>query len=382
MCHKFLDTYTVDQLNGGPMLFHKKNSAGGAVRILGLTLLVVSLMLAWGLSPALANGNRSIKVMTQNMDAGTDLGFVFGIADPVVGAQLTFQEITTQSRIPERAQRLAAEIAAAKPDLISLQEVTIWAVGPLDNPQVLYDQLELLLAALAARGENYDAVNEQPLTQAAAPLKADLSQLLFFNDRNVILARSDVKHSGISITNPQQGYFTHLFVFGGFTELLGWMSVDVEVEGKQIRFFNTHLGSTSAFFPERAEIQVDQGGELIQVLDESPFPVIVAGDFNSDASGLGIGPDLTPTAGNIADAGYVEVWQALHIPPDYGLTWPRYLEDIFPIPDSQVLATPTERIDLIFEKDLRPVNIERTLRANPPLASDHTGVMATLKLDK
>jgi len=70
------------------------------------------------------------------------------------------------------------------------------------------------------------------------------------------------------------------------------------------------------------------------------------------------------------------------LPPEYGLTWPRYLEDIYPIPTSQVLATPTERIDLILEKGLTPLNIERTLGADPPLASDHMGVIATLRFDK
>jgi endonuclease/exonuclease/phosphatase family metal-dependent hydrolase len=117
-------------------------------------------------------------------------------------------------------------------------------------------------------------------------------------------------------------------------------------------------------------------------LNASPYPVILAGDFNSDASPLGKGPDLTPTAGNISAAGYTDVWQKLHLPPDYGLTWPRYLEDINPVPASQEPATPTERIDLIFEKGLTPLNIKLIFGTNAPLASDHMGVMATLQFGK
>ncbi len=363
------------------MLHRTKNGAGGVWRILGLAVLTVSIMLAWSISPAIAQHNRTIKVMTQNMDAGTDLGFVLGLSDPVLGANLTLQEITTQSKIPERAQRLAAEIAAAKPDLISLQEVTTWATGPFTGPtEVLYDQLALLMSALAARGEQYEIVDVQLLTQAFAPLKDNLSEFLFFADSNVILARSDSKHSGMTLSNKQEAAYANLFIFGGFTEVMGWVSVDVEMQGTKIRFFNTHLETTSKYIPQMEVIQILQGNELIQILNASPFPVILAGDFNSDASGLGIGPDLTPTAGSFQAAGYDDVWGALHDPAD-GLTWPRYLEDIYPIPTTQVLSTPTERIDLIFEKGLRPINIELIRRANPPLASDHMGVVASLKFD-
>jgi len=259
--------------------------------------------------------------------------------------------------------------------------VTLWAAGPLESPEVLYDQLDLLMNALAERKEQYEIVDVHLLTQAFAPLSADLSQFLFFNDRDVILARSDAKHSGISISNVQQGYFQTLFVVSGFTEFLGWMSADIDIQGSKVRFFNTHLQSTSAFIPQMADIQIAQGFELIEVLNASELPVILAGDFNSDASPLGIGLDLTPTAANIQDAGYVDVWAELR-PLDHGLTWPRFPEDIFPIPDSQVLTAPTERIDLIFEKGLTPINIEQVRRANPPLASDHLGVMATLRLDQ
>ncbi len=349
--------------------------------ILASVTLMLALMLCLSPAPASAQNNRSIKVMTQNMDAGTDLGFIFGLPDnPVLGAQMTLQELN-QSMIPQRAQRLAAEIAAAKPDLISLQEATIWAVTTPDGPLVLFDQLDLLMEALAARGEQYEVVNLQLLTQAGAPLKSDQSQFLLFNDRDVILARTGGKHSELSISNPLHADYENLFEFGGFKELHGWISVDVEVQGTEFRFFNTHLESTSALFPDMETIQVLQGGELIQALNASPLPVIVAGDFNSDASGLRIGPDLTDTADNIQKAGYTEVWGALHL-PDHGLTWPRYLEDIPTLPTSQVLATPTERIDLVFAKGVTPLHIERTLRANPPLASDHVGILATLRFEK
>lgn len=361
------------------MLYQTKNRAGCAPRILGLTLLTISVMLAWSLQPAAAQDSRNIKVMTQNMDAGTDLGFILGWPDLVEGAQLTYQEIT-QSSIPERARRLAAEIAAAEPDLISLQEVTIWSLYSSTGLQVLYDQLNLLMDALAAHGKHYEVVATQPLTRAGAPLDYEGTQFLLFNDSDVILARAHGGSSDLHLSNVTMDRYSNLFTFGQFTELLGWISVDVEVHGKMIRLFNTHL--VSPFSPEMVSIQIAQGTELISIMNASPYPVTLAGDFNSDASPLGEGPDLTPTAGNISAAGYTDVWQKLHVAPDYGLTWPRYLEDVYPIPASQVLATPTERIDLIFEKGLTPLNIKLIFDTKALLASDHMGVMATLRLDR
>ena len=51
------------------------------------------------------------------------------------------------SNIPVRAANLADEILAAKPDLVALQEVSIWRTGAIMQPpaaDVLYDQLDLL----------------------------------------------------------------------------------------------------------------------------------------------------------------------------------------------------------------------------------------------
>ena len=106
-------------------------------------------------------------------------------------------------------------------------------------------------------------------------------------------------------------------------ELNGWISVDAKIRGKSLRFFGTHL---EAPLSQIDTTQVLQGLELIAIMGQSKLPVIVAEDFNSDASGLGIGPDQTPTAAMIVEAGYGDTWQTLH-PEELGLTLPLYLED-------------------------------------------------------
>ena len=63
------------------------------------------------------------------------------------------------SDVPSRVDGMAAEIAKARPDLVGLQEVAIWrAVYPPTFSPTGFDFLELLLDALAARGEHYVVV--------------------------------------------------------------------------------------------------------------------------------------------------------------------------------------------------------------------------------
>ncbi len=77
----------------------------------------------------------------------------------------------------------------------------------------------------------------------------------------------------------------------------------------------------------------------------------------------------------IVEAGYSDVWQTLH-PTELGLTWPLYLEDIYAGPSS-----PTERIDLIFVRDLGMLDVT-LIGASEPFPSDHAGVVATLQIQK
>src|SRR5437763_15195214 len=107
-----------------------------ATRYLHFRLLTaISLTLILSSLASAANDNTAVKVMTRNMDSGTDLRFIFAATDfPsfVSAMAATYAEINA-SNIPARASRLADEIAATQPDLIGLQEVTLWRRGPLDN---------------------------------------------------------------------------------------------------------------------------------------------------------------------------------------------------------------------------------------------------------
>jgi endonuclease/exonuclease/phosphatase family metal-dependent hydrolase len=108
-------------------------------------------------------------------------------------------------------------------------------------------------------------------------------------------------------------------------------------------------------------------------------PVVLIGDFNSDANGSPGVPDVSPTAGLIQSAGYIDSWRSLH-PGDPGNTWPIYLEDQFPVAFPP--ATPVERIDLAFTRGMQVLDAEQVVTPSggtPPYASDHTGLMVTVQ---
>lgn len=340
--------------------------------VLALTLLIVTLTLSVTISPALGDSEkRVVKVMTQNMDAGTDLLFFF-VEDPIPAAQDTYKELLATD-FPGRADLLADQIVIQQPYLISLQEVTLWqTISATGETGVLADQLDLIMDALAVRHQQYKVVVGQDLTDITAPL-GDGSYLRFL-DRNVILARTDLKQSELALSNVRSGiYQATIAPVPGFPEEVnGWLSVDAKIRGKTVRFFGTHLESPVS---QIDDTQVLQGLELIAIMGQAKLPVILAGDFNSDASGLGIGPDQTPTAAMIVEAGYADTWQTLH-PGELGLTWPLYLEDIFAGP-----SVPFERIDLIFARDLEILDVA-VVGNDFSFPSDHAGVVAILQIEK
>ncbi len=327
---------------------------------------------------AVSADNPKIKVMTRNMDAGTDFGFVFGattLESLVQGTRATFAEVEA-SKIPERAARLADEIAAHLPDLVALQEVTLyWTRTPEGSPTVRYDQLALLLEALTARGVSYTPVVVNQLMAAEAPLSAEL--LFGILDQDVILVRA-----GIDASNPQKQRFSDAATFvlhtpgGDVPALQGWASVDVNIAGKTFRLVDTHLQSAFKGVPQTLQAQIAQAGELVQALKSTDLSVVLCGDFNSNADP---GKEHFPTTDMVLAAGFTDAWRATNA--DKGNTWPLHHEDPF-----QPLAGPYERIDLIFARGLRVVSAERTgFRLSDRTASglwpsDHAGVVAVVEI--
>lgn len=344
-------------------------------------LWVIFFALVWFSSvpfAATAQNEAGVTIMTQNMDAGTDLGFALALGAPT-GVDLTLAEIQA-SDIPGRADLLAAKIAVEQPHLVALQEATLWRIGPSpdDATQTLYDQLELLLSALASRGVAYEVVAVNRLTDLALP---GTNGALRYTDRDALLVRSDLRPPGFRISDTHTHIYEAALDFQGFLVVQGWISADVHVGNSQFRLVVTHLESPIPGVPEATEVQVAQANELIQSLRNLTIPVVLCGDFNSDAN-FGNGPDATRSVALIESAGYADTWKIAN-PTDPGNTWPLFLEDQAP-PHFFRPSRPFERIDLFFSKGMDVISAKRILAPAPPgtippYGSDHAGVIATFQ---
>ena len=326
--------------------------------------------------------DRVLNVMTRNVDLGSDFGYIFQAVytDPndfraLVGAiTQTYYEVLA-SDMPARARALAAEVEAARPDLVSLQEVSRISTGPFGAAAttVVEDQLASVLDALARRGLHYSAIAVQRNLDVTLPSldTSDQRISLALADFDVVLARSDLPVSQLKIEAVQMGHFAahpQLALAGTVVDVpRGWIGVDVKLRGKSYRFVDTHLE------PADLAIQAAETFELLSGILDSPVPVVLAGDLKSDAHAPSFARG--PAYGILASAGFVDAWATLH-PSDAGLTWPMFGEDPPLGP-----ATPFERIDLVLARGagIVPTEAIRT-GTSAPFASDHAGVAATFSL--
>ena len=340
--------------------------------------------------PMAAAGDKTlVRVMTRNMDAGTDLNYVAAATNNtelLAAAFATLQEVVA-SRIPERAARLADEIAASKPDLVGLQEATLWRTGDLTVPAqntaktVLYDQIDLLVAALNDRGVPYRVAAVQVLSDVEVPVP-QAGKNVRFTDRNAILVRADLPPGHLDVLGTETRLFTTLLPLPGVNTsiLCGWIAADVKVRGARFKFVTTHLQSATASVPATVAVQVAQSIQLVQDLASSSLPVILAGDFNANGEE---GVDHFATWGNIIDAGFADAWHIAH-PSQSGNTWPLFLEDQ-PPPNYFAPAMPFERIDMVFFRggpELLSVELTGTAPNDQGVfASDHAGVVAEFEVE-
>lgn len=326
-----------------------------------------------------ADSQRFVTVMTRNVDEGTDLDFILAAGsfdELLVAVAETYQEVV-DSKIPERAAALAREIRNAQPDVVGLQEVTQWRIGPLGGPagEVTFDLLQSLLDELDGLGLHYEAI------AVVEDFDFELPSALGFDvrrtDRDVLLARTDLKTSGFKLVNVQARVFDTKLEIDLLGQQIfvpaGWIAADVKIRGKEFRLVTTHLDNLSP------PVRLAQAGELLQGPANTSMPVVLIGDFNSDAESSD--PDLNGAYLRLRSSGFWDAWAKAH-PGAPGFTWPLHDED-----PSTEISTPYQRIDIVLFRGLdRPLRADlvgnklsdRTQSGLWP--SDHAGLVVTLPL--
>ena len=281
-------------------------------------------IVAWVALAGASRADGTVTVMTQNLYVGFDVGqYVADVsANPanVVALTTTAYAQVLASDFAARADAIALEVDQKQPALIGLQEVSLFRSATFDGPgaphatNVEIDFLSTMLNALSARGLNYAAVAtvqnvdaEFPRLIGFNPDSSPILQDIRVTDHDVILARTDLPPSQLQVSNPQSGNYA---VFGsalGVNFLRGWTAVDVDTDGLDFRFFNTHLDPVAA-------AQVLQAAELIAGPTNSSLPTVLVGDFNSPADGSG-----SSTYASLIGAGFTDAWSVVH-PGDPGYT--------------------------------------------------------------
>jgi endonuclease/exonuclease/phosphatase family metal-dependent hydrolase len=266
-------------------------------------------------------GEPSVKVMTQNVYYGFDVGPLMAASSPdeiPILAALAFQQLASTD-FPARAAAIADKIALERPHLVGLQEVALYRIqspsdavigGAEPATAVLFDHLQILLDALAARGADYAVAGkvqnvdiELPMIVSEDPLAFDDIRL---TDFDVVLARSDVAVSNVTAANFAAKAFVPSL---GLEIPRGYVALDADLGGgKAVRFANAHLEDTPF-----DDVQLAQAQELAAVLAGGTKHVVLVGDFNSPAP-------TGATYGYLGAQGYLDAWLRERRGGE-GLTW-------------------------------------------------------------
>lgn len=341
------------------------------------------------LAQTISQGKGDLRVMTYNIDEGTDylevqaaktqLEFLVAIGKTITQVRT----INTKSRM----QAIAKQIVAAAPTLVSLQEVNQWFTGPW-NPitgqcgQLMLEQDMLvdLTKALADQGAHYEVVIVGKQWDFTGPLAMPgLIQPSTFlcvgvTDYVVLLARTDLPTLHLSNRRTQQYVATLMFPTPAGTVPFprAWVSVDVNFNGKPFRLIGTHLDSVDP------GIRRAQGEELRLGPANTSLPLIIAMDSNAQAAPL----PQDPTYTDFLAAGFVDVWtEKFPGVPGYTTGQDQFLDN----PISKL----NQRIDLILT--FGPVVPQRialfgaTQASKTPEGmwpSDHAAVVAQLNVQK
>ena len=261
-------------------------------------------------SPADAD-SEPLTVMTYNVYLGGDAGAVLSAPRQEVPSRVSalYRELGA-SAVPGRLAAIAGSIAGRQPHLVALQEMTLirrqtpgdmltGQVAP-NAEAVALDFQAVLMAAMEAAGMDYEIAATVQNTDVEMPMPVEGGSFddVRMTTFDAILVRRDVEVSRVEAANYEAMLTSPL----GFSVRRGYVALDARVSGRTWRFVNTHLEAYSN------EVRQAQARELLAALEGETFPLIVSGDFNSDA-GAPRGDPSRAVYDLLTSQGYEDAWR-------------------------------------------------------------------------
>lgn len=342
---------------------------------LALTAIIfVTARTTWA-AQASPKSDRLAVVMTYNVYFGADLTPIFSAptqTDLLEAVAAAWANVKA-TNIPKRAAEIADEIATVRPALVGLQEAARWSTGSTpDAPDLQYDFVQLILSRLKVDHAHYRVVTLHNDLDSSAPMLGQAGLVYVrLQDRDVLLARTDLP---LQISHVESGTFASTLilnnpVLGSIEVPRAWISADVRLRGRKFRVVTTHLESYDA------SIQQEQAQELIDGPANTNLPIVMVGDYNSDANG---GPYSTLTYQMLLDDGFHDAWTETN-PSGQGNTCCQTSD--LSNQDSEL----SQRIDLVLLKGGLTAGSSRLINAEaqqaPYWPSDHAALAATVQFD-
>lgn len=344
--------------------------------------------------------NSGFAVMTWNIYVGARIQNLLDVQDPnqIPFAVTALLGDVMATNFPERAEAIVDQIELKNPAVISLQEVSEYRIqspgdfligNPVPATTPLMDWRTILMNALDARGLHYSIVAQTMNMDIELPMvnftTGGLDDVRL-TDYDVILVRDDVTWK-----DPDGGNFAAVLPLDvgpvSIPKPSGWAAVDVRLDQRWYRVFNTHPEPAddegTVTNPLLVALQAAQFAELQSIMHRSRNPVILTGDLNSAADG-----STTSGYQDLIDDGFLDPWVA---GPDLG---PGYTSN----QDPMLLNATSElfhRIDFVLFRHPSAANhgvfpgTTTTERVGEEQAdrtpsglwpSDHAGVVTTFNL--
>ena len=251
--------------------------------------------------PVHAEEPYRITVMSRNIYLGADVGVALELIPNFPKAAQFMWDQVKKTDFATRAPKLARESAQDRPEIIGVQEATIWyCKKDLFSDKVeVFNFLDQFISATKASGVGYSLATANGVEAfnpgysiAAIPYVTKVRDPEVFNPifgqdtascgftiGDALLVRDDVKDRIIQVGNTEYDA-TYSIVPTLMTIYRGYTWADFKVQDSVVRLITTHL--ESIWDENKVPNSALQAQQLVADLNDAKMPIVIMGDFNAD----------------------------------------------------------------------------------------------------